>query len=77
MLSEASRLPFQSKRSRYYSAAALKALGRDDEARQLMREALAADPALSSEYVLGQEIYRDGKFLASFLNCLRELGMPE
>lgn len=77
VLSEASRLPFQSRRSRYYSAAALKALDREEDARKLMREALAADPTLSREYVLGQEIYRDREFLDNFVTCLHQLGLPE
>ena len=75
-LSEASRLPFQSRRSRYYSAACLVALGRLDDAKAKMRGALTADPELSVPYVLGQENYQDKAVLENLLDRLFRAGLP-
>jgi adenylate cyclase len=74
-LSEASRLPFQSRRSRYYSAACFVALGRLDDAKTKMREALTADPELSVSYVLGQEKYADKAVLENLLDRLFRAGL--
>ena len=76
VLVEARRLPFQSRRSSYYSAAALHALGREDEAAQVMREALSADVGLSLDYVLSQEHYEDRAFLDHLLARLHSAGLP-
>lgn len=76
VLAEARRLPFQSRRSSYYSAAALHALGREDEAAQVLREAITADVGLSVDYVIGQELYEDRAFLDRLLARLHAAGLP-
>jgi DNA-binding SARP family transcriptional activator/TolB-like protein len=76
VLTQAQRLPFQSRRSSYYSTAALHALGREDEGVQLMRETLEADVGLSVDYVLSQEHYQDRAFLDRLLARLHAAGLP-
>jgi tetratricopeptide (TPR) repeat protein len=52
-------LVFQTYRSRLYRAAALVALARPEEARRLVREALAGQPNLTASGFLLKERYRD------------------
>ena len=77
VLREARSLPFQTRRSQYYSAAALAALNQLDAAKQAITTALVNDPSLSSEYVLGQEIYRDHGQLERLLERLHSAGLPD
>lgn len=70
-------LPFQTRRSRCYRAAARVALGQPERASALIAEALADDPALSIEYVVSQELYRDRGLLSTLTDRLQQAGLPE
>jgi hypothetical protein len=52
-------LPFQTRRSRLYRAAARAAMGDMEGARQIVAEALAAPPDLTTDYIRQGEYYRD------------------
>lgn len=77
VISEARDLNHQTRRSTYYTAASLVALDRLDAARRVIRNALEDDPSLSSDYVRGQEIYRDQRILQTLLDRLSIAGLPE
>ena len=72
----ASALPYQTRRSRIYMAAALVALERMPQARALIREALTGDPALSTDYVISQELYEDAQVMALLLGRAVQAGLP-
>lgn len=76
VISEARDLHHQTRRSKYYTAASLVALDRLDAARRVIRNALEEDPSLSSDYVRGQEIYRDLSILQILLDRLSIAGLP-
>lgn len=76
VISEAKKLHHQTRRSRYYTAASLVALGRSEEARRVMRNALDEDPSLSLQYLRSQELYRDQDVLAQLEERVEKAGMP-
>lgn len=69
-------LPFQTRRSRLYRAAAHVALGNLERARQLVAEAVAATPDLSVAYVRQKESYRDQEAKRRLIERLEEAGLP-
>ncbi len=69
-------LPFQTRRTRCYRAAARVAQGQYDRARQLIAEALTEDPSLSCDYVVSQELFQDGSVLKELLDRLASVGLP-
>lgn len=75
MLAAASALPYQTRRSRIYMAAALVALDRIPQARAQIREALTGDPALSTDYVISQELYEDAQVMALLLGRAVRAGL--
>jgi DNA-binding SARP family transcriptional activator/TolB-like protein/Tfp pilus assembly protein PilF len=77
VIEEARALHHQTRRSRYYTAASLVALGRTEEARRVMKTAIEEDPSLSIQYLRCQELYRDPKVLAQLEHRVRKAGMPE
>jgi adenylate cyclase len=70
------KLVFQTFRSRLYRAAALMALDRPGEARQLVREARASKPNFTVSRFLFQERYRDRSLHRQLRSRLEEAGMP-
>lgn len=70
------RLPFQTNRSRLYRAAALAVLGRTDEARRMVREALGGKPEITISDFVGREFYRDPKMVQELGRLLRSVGLP-
>ena len=70
------RLVFQTYRSRLYRAAALIALDRPDEARKLVEEAIAGNPALTSANFMAKEWYRDLKKRQTLQERLEKAGLP-
>lgn len=77
MNDEARSLNFQTRRSRLYRAAGRVARGDVDRAKALVREALADDPDLTTEYVQTQELFRDPEVLEELLARLRLAGLPD
>ena len=76
-VAEAARLPFQSRRSRYYTAAALVALNRVDEARSLIQEGVFVDKGMSEVFLTGQEhYYLDSSIFETLLERARLAGLP-
>ena len=72
----AMRLPFQTRRSRLYRAAAQVALGDLKGARYSVAEAIAHDPALSSAFLTTSEHYRDTSFTLELTSVLASVGLP-
>jgi adenylate cyclase len=70
------KLVFQTFRSRLYRAAALMALNRQEEARQLVRETMAGKPNFTVSRFLFQERYRDLSMCQQLQSRLEEAGMP-
>jgi class 3 adenylate cyclase/tetratricopeptide (TPR) repeat protein len=68
-------LPFQTRRSRLYRAAARVALGDLDRARQIVAEALAAAPDLTINYI-EKECYRDRSVKRLLIERLVAAGLP-
>jgi TolB-like protein/tetratricopeptide (TPR) repeat protein len=69
-------LPYQTRRSRLYRAAARMAEGETDRAERLIREARLDDPGLSADYVRAQEMFRDRKIADSLIARLVAAGLP-
>ncbi len=69
-------LPFQTRRSRLYRAAAHTALGNLERARQLVAEARATAPELTVTYVQQKESYRDRGVKQLLIDRLEEVGLP-
>ena len=69
-------LPFQTRRSRLYRAAARMALGDSDRARQIVAEAIAAAPDLTTQYTQEGECYRDRGVKRGLIDRLTEAGLP-
>ena len=69
-------LPFQTRRSRLYQVASRVALGEMEQAHNLARAALAAQPDLTVEYVRDQEWYRDASILQQLQERLVVAGIP-
>ena len=74
---EARNLVFQTKRSRLYRAACRVARGDIARATELVAQALADDPGLSTEYVVDQELFRDGDMLRELQDRLIRAGLPQ
>ena len=70
------KLLFQTNRSRLYRAAALVALDRLDEARRLVREAVANKPGVKVSNFIGRELYRDVEKVRELARLLTLAGMP-
>lgn len=69
-------LPFQTRRSRLYRAGSCAALGDLDGAKQLIAEALAAAPDLTTGYIERTEYYRDDGVKAQLIDRLIAAGLP-
>ena len=75
-LAAARSLPFQTRRSRLYRAAARVALGDLGRARSIVAEALAATPDLTTEYLEQYEYYRDRAISRTLVDRLVQAGLP-
>jgi adenylate cyclase len=71
------RLPFQTRRSRLYRAASHAALGEADEAREVVAQALANTPDLTTELVECHEFYRDAATKRRLIELLADAGLPQ
>jgi adenylate cyclase len=71
-----SGLVFQTRRSRLYQAAALVALGKADDARRLVREAMAGSANLTVSGFMFEERYRDCGKQQELRRRLEEAGLP-
>ncbi len=69
-------LPFQTRRSRLYRAASRVALGEQDRAENLVAEALAAAPNLTTQYFKDFEFYRDRGIIKLLFDRLIKAGLP-
>ena len=69
-------LPFQTRRSRTYRAASWAALGKLDRAERIIREALAATPDLTTDFIEQNEHYRDPSVKNLLAKRLIEAGLP-
>ncbi len=69
-------LPFQTRRSRLYRAASHVALGNLDRARQIVVEARAAAPDLTTGFVQHFELYSDRTVRRLLIDRLIEAGLP-
>ncbi len=67
---------FQTHRTRLYRAAAKVAVHDMERAGALVSEALAGDPDLTCDYVIGQELYEDQQVLKTLLDRLQAAGLP-
>jgi adenylate cyclase len=76
-LEAAQGLPFQTRRTRLYRAACRVAMGDLEHARQLVAEARAENPGLSTAFVMANEDYADRTQLATLLARLRQAGLPD
>ncbi|MCL5778455.1 adenylate/guanylate cyclase domain-containing protein [Limibaculum sp. FT325] len=77
MLSVARTLPFQTRRSRLYRAAARMMAGDAERARQIVREALTDAPDLTAEFIRTQELYADRDVLQTLVRLCVNAGLPE
>jgi adenylate cyclase len=75
-LAALSKLPFQSSRSRVYQCAALMALGRKDDAKTAIRQAMAINRELTATYLMRKELWRDPAKRKQIMDCLVEAGLP-
>ena len=71
------RLTFQTRRSRLYRAAAHAALGETTRACEVVAEAMASDPDLTTDFVENQEWYRDAAIKRTLIEFLVRAGLPE
>ena len=71
------RLTFQTRRSRLYRAAAHAALGETARAREIVAEAIASAPDLTTEFVENHEWYRDATIKRTLIEFLVRAGLPE
>jgi tetratricopeptide (TPR) repeat protein len=71
-----SELPFQSSRSRAYQCAALMALGRKEDARIAIRQAIATNSELSATYLMRKELWREPNMRQRIFDSLVEAGLP-
>ena len=69
-------LPFQSSRSRIYQCAALMALGRKDDARVAIKQAIATNRELTATYLMRKELWRDPTKRKQIFDSLVEAGLP-
>ena len=70
-------LVFQTRRSRIYRAASRIALGDIDRARQIIAEAVASAPDLTTEFVREKEMYRDPEVTRTLIERLTTAGLPQ
>jgi class 3 adenylate cyclase/TolB-like protein len=70
------RLTIKTRRSRLYHAASLAALGEDLQARDVVAEAVAISPDLTSDYLRSQEFYRDPAVIRTLTERLIRAGLP-
>ncbi len=70
------QLPFQTRRSRLFRAAAHVALGEMDQASKVVAEAIASAPGLTSKFVEEQEHYRDRAVTEALMDSLIRAGLP-
>ena len=70
-------LTFQTRRSRLYRAAAHAALGETARAREIVAEAIANAPDLTTDYVEFHEFYRDPVTKRKLIELLVSAGLPE
>ncbi len=77
MLIAANSLPFQTRRTRIYKAAAWMELGDTHAAKSEIKAALLEDPSLSAEYIRSQELYKDEKVLELLVELACAAGLPE
>ena len=70
------RLPFQTRRSRLYRAAAHAALGEIARAREVVAEAIASAPDLTTDFVENHEWYRDAAIKRTLIESLFRAGLP-
>ncbi len=70
-------LTFQTRRSRLYRAAAHAALGETARAREIVAEAIANAPDLTTDYVEFHECYRDSETKWKLIELLVSAGLPE
>ena len=70
------RLPFQTRRSRLYRAAAHAALGEAERAREVVAQALANAPDLTTGIVEAHEFYRDPATKRTLIELLAGAGLP-
>jgi class 3 adenylate cyclase/TolB-like protein/Flp pilus assembly protein TadD len=75
-LAALSELPFQSSRSRTYQCAALMALGRQDDARIAIKQAMATNSELTTTYLMRKELWREPKIRKQISDSLVEAGLP-
>ena len=71
------RLTFQTRRSRLYRAAAHAALGETARAREVVAEAIASAPDLTTDFVENHEWYRDTPIKRTLIESLVRAGLPE
>jgi len=69
-------LTIQTRRSRLYRAASHAALGEDMQARDVVAEAIAISPDLTSDYVLSAEGYKDSTITQTLIERLMRAGLP-
>ncbi len=77
MNDEARSLNFQTRRSRIYRAAGRVARGDVERAGELIREALADDPTLTTAYICEQELFGDAGTIHTLLDQVRLAGLPD
>ena len=70
-------LTFQTRRSRLYGAAAHAALGETARAREIVAEAIANAPDLTTDYIEFLECYRDPVTKRKLIELLVSAGLPE
>jgi adenylate cyclase len=70
------RLTFQTRRSRLYRAAAYAALGETACACEVIAEALASAPDLTTDFVENHEFYRDPTIKGTLIEFLVRAGLP-
>jgi adenylate cyclase len=75
-LAALNELPFQSSRSRVYQCAALMALGRKDNAKIAIRQAMAVNRELTATYLMRKELWRDPATRQQIMDSLVEAGLP-
>ena len=71
------RLTFQTRRSRLYRAAAHAALGETARAREIIAEAIASAPDLTTDFVENHEWYREAAIKRTLIEFLVRAGLPE
>jgi adenylate cyclase len=71
------RLTFQTRRSRLYCAAAHVALGETERARDVVAEAIAGAPNLTTDYLETHEFYHDRAIKSRLIELLVCAGLPK